>query len=209
MTAGASLSWSPFTAASGGLLLFTVRSGGCYHFTQKRAPAPSTGTPAHSAQHQRQRPAPSGTQRPAPCLHHAHPISTALPARTGAAHGQRPAPAPCLHHVRSQLTAPAIHILGDNLPLEGNFQSRITNRMGVRENRPAFATLLAASHLYVYIYVYKYVLLCLYANGLKDRTLQPPRRRRSKSSVFLSGDAAPDEPSFGILRTMFDCGQAF
>ena len=42
-----------------------------------------------------------------------------------------------------------IHIIGDNLPMEGNFQSRITNRMGVRENRPAFATLLAASHLFV------------------------------------------------------------
>ena len=55
-----------------------------------------------------------------------------------------------------------IHIIGDNLPMEGNFQSRITNRMGVRENRPAFATLLAASHLFVHIYVYVIYILYMY-----------------------------------------------
>ena len=65
---------------------------------QKRAPAPSTGTPAHGAQHQRPAlvyPAPStstrhpapGTQRLAPCLHHAH--------------SQHPAPAPSLHHAHA------------------------------------------------------------------------------------------------------------
>ena len=54
--------WLPFTAASGGLLPFTVR--------RKQAPAPSTGTPAHGAKHQHPvpvYPAPStSTRHPGP-----------------------------------------------------------------------------------------------------------------------------------------------
>ena len=56
---------------------------------------------------------------------------------------------------------------------------------------------------------YPFPLLPLFPHGLKDRTLQPPKRRHSKSSGFLSGDVAPDDGVFGILRTIFDLGQAF
>ena len=58
--------WSPFTAASGGLLPFTVRSGGC------------TASSQHQHQHRHRHPAPA----PAICLHHMHSQLTA------------PAPAP-------------------------------------------------------------------------------------------------------------------
>ena len=57
---------------------------------QKRAPAPSTGTPTHGTQHHH--PALSGG--PPPRAQPAH--------STSAQH-----PAPCLHHVHSQRTAPA------------------------------------------------------------------------------------------------------
>ena len=92
--------------------------------------------------------------------------------------------------------------MGDNLPVEGNFQSRIINRMGVRETDPLLQHCLL--HL-TSLYRYLYVLLCLYTNGLKDN----PQSRHSKTSGFLSGDVAPDEPIFGILSVVISFGQAF
>ena len=99
MTAGASLS----EAALGRPSPFTVRSGGCYHFTvrsgrQHRASARQLTAPSTSTQHRY-------TQRPAPAPHPrcqlTAPALVSLP---------RALPAPSTgtvsHHARSQLTAP-------------------------------------------------------------------------------------------------------
>ena len=125
MTAGTSLSEAALGRPS--LLAFTVRSGGCYHFTvrsghQHLAPAPPP-SPAPSARD------PVSTTRRAARTQHWRPVSTtrtassqrrhrrplslprALPAPTTGAHSlhrhRHPAPATCSHHAHSQLTAPS------------------------------------------------------------------------------------------------------
>ena len=164
--------------------------------SQRPAPAPAPSTIRH--------PAPGALSPPrAPNLH-----------RTTSSHRRRARPAPSTGAVSPPRAQPAHSAsnsyFGRQPPPGRQFPKPDHQQNGRKGKQTRFRnTACCISPLCIYIYVYKYVLLCLYANGLKDRTLQPPRRRRSKSSVFLSGDAAPDEPSFGILRTMFDCGQAF
>ena len=103
MTAGTSLTrsgaWSPCSP-------FTVRSGGCYHFTvrsgrQHRAPARQLTAPSTSTQHRY-------TQRPAPAPHPrcqlTAPALVSLPRALPA-----PSSGTVSHHARSQLTAPVHH----------------------------------------------------------------------------------------------------